>query len=146
MQGSSLPQTLRTARVITYVQGGLGLLNGAFLVFGGVAYAKALNLTTSGGAALIQAIGVVVVIVSALLIWAGTLLGRVSRRARAGILVYEYVSVALGLLSLQADPLQAGLRVVLAAVVIYYLQFARETKALFASQRPDAVTEDTSPR
>ena len=133
MQPALLPQPLRTARVITYVQGGLGLLNGALLVFGGPAYANALNLK-GGGVALIEAIGALVVIASALLIWAGTLLGGLSRRARLGILAYEYLSIALGVLAL-ADPLQAGLRVVLAAAAIYYLQFDGETKAAFAAAR-----------
>jgi hypothetical protein len=59
------------------------------------------------------------------------LLGRLSRRARLGVLAFEYVSIVFGLLSL-ADPLQAGLRVVLAVVTIYYLQFDAETKAAFA--------------
>ncbi len=107
------------------------MLNGALLVFGGAAFATALNLQGVGGAALIIAIGVIVVLVSALLIWGGVLLGRLSRRARYGVLAYEYVSVVLGLLSL-ADPLQAGIRVILAAIAIYYLQFDRETKAVFA--------------
>ncbi len=126
-----LPQELRTTRVIAYVQGALGLLNGGLLVFGGAAFATALNLQGVGGAALIIAIGVIVVAVSALLIWGGMLLGNLSRRARFGVLAYEYASIVLGLLSL-ADPLQAGIRVILAAIAIYYLQFDAETKAVFA--------------
>ena len=47
------------------------------------------------------------------------------------MLAYEYVSIVLGLLSL-ADPLQAGIRVILAVIAIYYLQFDKETKAVFA--------------
>ncbi|HSS38986.1 MAG TPA: hypothetical protein VLT58_09465, partial [Polyangia bacterium] len=77
------------------------------------------------------AIGVLVVAVSALLIWGGVQLGKLSRWARIGVLAYQYASIVLGLLSL-ADPLQAGIRVVLAAVAIYYLQFEAETKAAFA--------------
>ena len=123
MQPSDLPSGLRTTRVIAYVQGGLGLLNGGLLVFGGAAFATALNLQGVGGAALIIAIGVIVVVVSGLLIWGGMLLGQLSRRARLGVLAYEYASIVLGLLSL-ADPLQAGIRVILAAIAIYYLQFA----------------------
>jgi hypothetical protein len=134
-QPSELPSGLRTTRVIAYVQGGLGLLNGGLLVFGGAAFATALNLQGVGGAALIIAIGVIVVVVSSLLIWGGMLLGNLSRRARFGVLAYEYASIALGLLSL-ADPLQAGIRVILAAIAIYYLQFDAETKAVFA--RPAA--------
>ena len=131
MQPSDLPSGLRTTRVIAYVQGGLGLLNGGLLVFGGAAFATALNLQGVGGAALIIAIGVIVVVVSGLLIWGGMLLGQLSRRARLGVLAYEYASIVLGLLSL-ADPLQAGIRVILAAIAIYYLQFDAETKAAFA--------------
>jgi hypothetical protein len=130
-----LPSGLRTTRVIVYVQGALGVLNGALLIFGGSAFATALNLQGTGGTTLIISIGVIVLLVSALLIWGGVLLGRLSRRARIGVLAFECVSIVLGLLSL-ADPLQAGLRVVLAAVAIYYLQFDAETKALFA--RPPA--------
>jgi hypothetical protein len=130
-QPSELPSGLRTTRVIAYVQGGLGLLNGGLLIFGGAAFATALNLQGVGGAALIIAIGVIVVLVSALLIWGGMQLGNLSRRARLGVLAYEYASIVLGLLSL-ADPLQAGIRVILAAIAIYYLQFDAETKAVFA--------------
>ncbi|MGH7723563.1 MAG: hypothetical protein ACRENL_12180 [Candidatus Dormibacteria bacterium] len=133
MHPAVLPAGLRTTRVIAYVQGALGMLNGALLVFGGPAFATALGWQGIGGTALIVALGVVVLVASALLIWAGVLLGRRSRRARTGVLAYEYVSVVLGLLSL-ADPLQAGLRVVLAAVAIYYLQFDAETKAVFGRQ------------
>ncbi len=132
---SELPGGLRTTRVITYVQGGLGVLNGGLLVFGGAAFATALNLKGASGAALVIAIGVIVVLISALLIWGGMQLGNLSRRARVGVLAYEYASIALGLLSL-ADPLQAGIRVILAAMAIYYLQFEAETKAAFA--RPAA--------
>jgi hypothetical protein len=130
-QPAELPPGLRTTRVIAYVQGGLGVLNGGLLVFGGAAFATALNLHGSGWAAVIIAIGVIVVAVSALLIWGGMQLGNRSRRARFGVLAYEYASIVLGLLSL-ADPLQAGIRVVLAAIAIYYLQFDAETKAAFA--------------
>ncbi len=132
---SELPSGLRTTRVIAYVQGALGVLNGGILIFGGASFATALNLPGTGGAALIIAIGVIVVAVSGLLIWGGMLLGSLSRRARYGVLAYEYASVVLGLLSL-ADPLQAGIRIVLAAIAIYYLQFEPETKAAFARARP----------
>jgi hypothetical protein len=130
-QRAELPAGLRTTRVIAYVQGALGVLNGGVLVFGGAAFAAALDLKGGGGAALIIAIGVVVVIVSGLLIWAGMLLGRSSRRARYGVLAYECASIVLGVLSL-SDPLQGGIRVVLAVIAIYYLQFDAETKAVFA--------------
>ncbi|MDQ6855887.1 MAG: hypothetical protein M3Z57_02280 [Candidatus Dormibacteraeota bacterium] len=130
-QASELPSGLRTTRVIAYVQGGLGMLNGGLLIFGGAAFATALNLQGAGWPAVIIAIGVIVVAVSALLIWGGMKLGTLSRRARYGVLAYEYASIVLGLLSL-ADPLQAGIRVILAVIAIYYLQFEAETKAAFA--------------
>jgi hypothetical protein len=126
-----LPAGLRIARVIAYVEGALGVLNGALLVVGGAAFATALDLHGTGWTVAITAIGVVVLVASALLIWAGTLLGRLSRGARRGVLVYEYVSIVLGLLSL-ANLLQAGVMVLLAAIAIYYLQFDGETKAAFA--------------
>jgi hypothetical protein len=135
VQPAVLPSGLRTTRVITYVQGALGLLNGALLVFGGPAFATAVNLQGPGGTALIVVIGVIVVIVSGLLIWGGMLLGRLSRRARVGVLAFEYVSIVLGLLSL-ANLLQAAIGVILAGVAVYYLQFDAETKAVFA--RPAA--------
>jgi hypothetical protein len=135
LPASELPSGLRTTRVIAYVQGGLGVLNGGLLVFGGAAFATALNIKGTGGAALIITIGVIVVVVSALLIWGGVQLGALSRRARFGVLAYEYASIVLGVLSL-SDPLQAGIRVILAAIAIYYLQFDAETKAAFAGARP----------
>lgn len=131
MQPMVLPAGLRIARVIAYVEGALGVLNGALLVVGGAAFATALDLHGTGWTVAITAIGVVVLVASALLIWAGTLLGRLSRGARRGVLVYEYVSIVLGLLSL-ANLLQAGVMVLLAAIAIYYLQFDGETKAAFA--------------
>ena len=127
---AQLPAGLRTTRVITYVQGALWTLNGALFVFGGPAFATALGLKGTGGAALVVAIGIVVLAIAAALIRAGRLLGRLSQRARLGVLAFEYLSVVLGLLSL-ADPLQAGLLVILAAVAIYYLQFDAETRAAF---------------
>jgi hypothetical protein len=132
VQPAILPSGLRTTRVIVYVQGALGVLNGALLIFGGAAFATALNLPGSGGAALVIGIGVIVAAISGLLIWGGVLLARLSRRARFWVLAYQYVSIVLGVLSL-SDLLQAGIRVVLAAVAIYYLQFDAETKAAFAS-------------
>jgi hypothetical protein len=131
VQPTVLPPGLRTTRVIAYVQGALWMLNGALLVFGGPAFATALGLNGTGGAALIVVSGVVVLMIAAAVIRAGMLLGRLSQRARLGVLAFEYLSVVLGLLSL-ADPLQAGLLVILAAVAIYYLQFDADTKAVFA--------------
>ena len=131
MQPAALPPGLRTTRVIAYVQGALWTLNGALLVFGGHAFATALGLSGTGGTALIIVSGVVVLFIAAAVIRAGMLLGRMSQRARLGVLAFEYLSVLLGLLSL-ADPLQAGLLVILAAVAIYYLQFDAETKAVFS--------------
>ena len=98
---------------------------------GGAAYATVGGVGGTGGAALYVAIGVLVLAISVLLIWAGRLLGRLSRPARLGILAFEYASIVLGLLS-YADPLQAALRIVLAVVAIYYLQFDSRTRALFA--------------
>ena len=70
--------------------------------------------------------------ISLSLIWAGRLLGRLSRPARLGILAFQYISIVLGLLSYN-DPLQAAVRIVLAVVAIYYLQFDSRTRAAFAA-------------
>ncbi len=129
-QAPVLPPGLRTTRVVVYAQGGLGVLRGALLVFGGAAYASALGLHGTGGVVLFIAVGLAVVLVSALVVWAGHLLGRRSRRARAGILVFEYLSIVFGLLSF-ADPWQAGITMVLAAIALYHLQFDAATRALF---------------
>jgi hypothetical protein len=131
VQPMLLPSGVRTARLIAYVQGALGVLNGALLIFGGAAYATVGGVGGTGGTALYVAIGVLVLAISLLLIWAGRLLGRLSRPARLGILAFEYASIVLGLLS-YADPLQAALRIVLAVVAIYYLQFDARTRAVFA--------------
>ncbi len=128
---AQLPSGVRTARLIAYVQGALGLLNGAVLIFSGAAITGAYNLNGTGGIALIITIGVIVAVASGLLIWAGVLLGSLSRRARLGVLIFEYASIALGLLTL-GDLLQVGIRVILAGIAIYYLQFDRETKEAFA--------------
>lgn len=127
-----IPPGVRTTRLIAYVQGALGALNGALLVFGGAAYATVAGVRGAGGTALYVGIGLLVLAVSVLLIWAGRLLGRLSRRARLGILAFQYISIVLGLLSYN-DPLQAAVRIVLAAVAIYYLQFDSRTRAAFAA-------------
>ncbi len=127
-----LPQGLRTTRVVVYVQGGLGVLRGGLLMFGAAAYARALDVRGTGGVILFAAVGALVVLISVLVIRAGRLLGRRSRAARRGVLLFEYLSIAFGILS-YADPWQAGITVVLAAIAIYNLQFQAETRAVFAA-------------
>ena len=129
-----LPQGLRTTRVIVFLQGGLGVLRGALLIFGGAAYSSALGLKGGGGVAVFIAVGALVVLVSALVVWAGRLLGQLSRGARRGVLVFEYLSIVFGILSF-ADPWQAGVTVVLAVIAVYYLQFQAETRELFVAPR-----------
>ena len=109
---SDLPAGVRTARVIAYVQGGLLALNALFFTFGAGAVAAAYGWAGTGGIAAAAAIGV------ALLLIAG--------------LVYEGLSFALGLLSLSQAGVGTGiLNLLIAVVVIYYLQFDAATKAAF---------------
>lgn len=132
MRPADLPSGVRTTRVIVYVQGALNVLFGVTLVLGGSAVAHAYSWSGSGVVVLITAVGLAWVVVSGLLIWAGYLLGRLSRPARRWVIAYEVISIILGILSL-TDLLQAGIRVVLAAVAIYYLQYEPVTKAAFAA-------------
>ena len=116
---SDLPAGVRTARVIAYVQGGLLALNALFFTFGAGAVAAA-------------AIGVALLLIAGLVIWAGVLVGKLSNRARIGLLIYEGLSFALGLLSLSQAGVGTGiLNLLIAVVVIYYLQFDAATKAAF---------------
>ena len=126
-----LPQNVRTARLVVVVQGALNLLVGTMVVAGSGGIARALGWR-GAGTVLVALIGVVIVAVSAAVLWAAYLLGRLSRRARNGILVFEAASIVLGVLSLP-DLLQAGLRVVLAVIAIYYLWFDAQSKQAFAA-------------
>ena len=131
-QRSKLPPGVSATRMIAFVQGGLGVLTGLLLVFGGGAVATASGYSGSGGTALVLAIGAGLLVISGLLIWGGLLLGNLSQRARIGVLVYEWVSVALGLVGLQ-HPGLGIVSLVLAGVAVYYLQFEPVTRAAFAA-------------
>ena len=104
-----LPSGLRTTRVIVYVQGALGVLNGALLIFGGSAFATALNLQGTGGTTLINAVGVLVLLVSALPPWGGGLRGRPSARARRGVPAFRWVSGGHGVGAAPHPPLSVVL-------------------------------------
>ncbi len=129
---SDLPAGVRTARVIAYVQGGLLALNALFFTFGAGAVAAAYGWAGTGGIAAAAAIGVALLLIAGLVIWAGVLVGKLSNRARIGLLIYEGLSFALGLLSLSQAGVGTGiLNLLIAVVVIYYLQFDAATKAAF---------------
>jgi len=118
--------------MIAYVQGGLLGLNGLFFTFGAASVATAAGWAGTGGTAAAAAIGVALLLIAGLVIWAGALIGRLSNRARIGLLIYEVLSFALGLLSLSEAGVGTGvLNLVIAVVVIYYLQFDATTKAAF---------------
>jgi hypothetical protein len=130
-----LPPGVSATRVITFVQGGLGVLSGLLLVFGGGAVATAYGLTGAGAGTIVVVIGVLVLAIHALLIWGGLLLGSLSRGARAGVLVYEWLAVAFGLVGL-LHPGLGFVSLVLAGVAVYYLQFDARTRAAFAAGGP----------
>lgn len=126
-----LPPGVSATRVIAFVQGGLGALSGLLLVFGGSSIAVAAGYTGSGAGAVIVIIGIVILVISGLLIWGGVMLGRLSPAARVGVLVYEWLSVVLGLVGLQ-HPGLGVVSLLLAGVAVYYLQFDALTKSAFA--------------
>jgi hypothetical protein len=128
-----LPPGVSATRVIAFVQGGLGALTGLLLVFGGSAVATASGLTGSAAGATVVIIGVLILAISGLLIWGGVLLGRLSPGARIGVLVYEVVTIVLGLIGLQ-HPGLGIVSLVLAGVAVYYLQFDAATKAAFTAR------------
>lgn len=132
-QRTPLPPGVSATRVIAYVQGGLGALSGLLLVFGGSSIATAVGYTGSAAAAVIVIIGVVILVISGLLIWGGLLLGRLSPGARVGVLLYEWLSVVLGLVGLQ-HPGLGIVSLLLAGVAVYYLQFDPLTKSAFAAR------------
>jgi hypothetical protein len=117
-------------RVIAFVQGGLGALSGLFLVFGGNAVATASGVTGPRAGATVVAIGLLILVISGLLIWGGVMLGRLSPTARIGVLVYEWLALALGLLGLR-NPGLGIVSLILAGVAVYYLQFDAQTKQAF---------------
>lgn len=130
-----LPPGVSATRVIAFIQGGLGVLSGLLLVFGGGAVATAYGLTGAGAGTIVVVIGVLVLAVHSLLIWGGLLLGSLSRGARAGVLVYEWLAVAFGLVGL-LHPGLGFVSLVLAGVAVYYLQFDARTKAAFSAGPP----------
>jgi hypothetical protein len=97
--------------------------------------ATAYGLTGAGAGTIVVVIGVLVLTVHALLIWGGMLLGSLSRGARAGVLVYEWLAVAFGLVGL-LHPGLGFVSLVLAGVAVYYLQFDARTRAAFAADAP----------
>lgn len=126
-----LPPGVTATRMIAFVQGALGMLTGAFVLFG--AGAVAASYGVSGGAAVagVALIGVLLLVVSGLLFWGGIMLGNLSPRARVLVLVYEWLAIALGLVQLA----NLGLGIIsllLAGVAVYYLQFDAQTKAAFS--------------
>ncbi|HEX4754397.1 MAG TPA: hypothetical protein VH661_01430 [Candidatus Dormibacteraeota bacterium] len=127
-----LPPGVSATRVIAFVQGGLGMLTGLLLVFGGGAAATAYGFTGAGAGTVVAVIGVLVLAVHGLLIWGGMLLGSLSRGARTGVLVYEWLAVAFGLVGL-LHPGLGFVSLVLAGVAVYYLQFDARTRAAFAA-------------
>lgn len=131
-----LPPGVSATRVIAFVQGALGMLSGLILVFGGSSIATASGLTGAGAGTTVVVIGVLVLTISGLLIWGAVLLGSLSPKARIGVLIYEWLALALGLVGL----LHPGLGIVsllLAGVAVYYLQFDARTRAAFAASAPD---------
>ena len=126
-----LPGGLRTARFVLWVQGLIGVFTGILFILGNTSFATALGLSGGTGTAVVVLAGVVVTLASALVLWGATLLGSLSRRARQWVLAYEYLSVALGLVTIPDDIWQGSLRIVLAAVVIYYLQVDADTRVAF---------------
>ena len=131
-QRQVLPAGVRTARVIAFVQGGLGVLQGLLVIFGASAVAAASGLSGNGAIAAIVLIGVIVLAISSAAIWGGYLLGHLSRPARLGLLVYECLLVALGVTGL-ASPGLGVVSLLLAAVAVYYLWFDRQVKEAFAA-------------
>jgi hypothetical protein len=130
-----IPPGVSATRVIAFVQGAFGMLSGLILVFGGSSIATASGLTGTNAGTIVVIIGALVLTISGLLIWGGLLLGSLSLKARIGVLIYEWLAVALGLLGL----LHPGLGIVslvLAGVAVYYLQFDAQTKAAFVAGPP----------
>lgn len=133
-----IPPGVSATRVIAFVQGSLGMLSGLILVFGGSSIATASGITGANAGTIVVVIGVLIMSISGLLIWGGLLLGSLSPRARIGVLIYEWLSLAFGLLGL----LHPGLGIVslvLAGVAVYYLQFDAQTRAAFAAGPPGST-------
>lgn len=126
-----LPGGLRTARFVLWIQGLIGIFTGILFILGNASFATALGISGAGGTAVVVLAGLVITVASALVIWGATRLGALSRRARRWVLAYEYVSVLLGLITIPDDIWQGALRIVLAAVVIYYLQVDADARAAF---------------
>ena len=126
-----LPGGLRTARFVLWVQGIIGVFTGLLFILGNTSFATALGIGGGAGTAAVVLAGIVLTIASGLVIWGASLLGSVSRRARQWVLAYEYLSVVLGIITIPDDIWQGALRIVLAAVVIYYLQVDADTRVAF---------------
>lgn len=126
-----LPIGVRTARLVLWVQGVIGVFVGISLVVSYQSVTTVYNISGTAADAVVVIAGLVIAIASALVIWGATLLGALNHRARTWVLIYEYVSVVLGLVMIPDDLWEASLRIILAAVVIYYLQLDREPRVAF---------------
>jgi hypothetical protein len=131
-RNAPVPPGVSATRVITFVQGGLGALSGLLLVFGGGAISSSYGATGTLAGVAVVVIGLVFLAVSAVLIWAGLLLGQLSQGARLVVLIVEWLIVALGLIGL-THPGLGIVGLVLAGVAVYYLQFDAQTRAAFAA-------------
>jgi hypothetical protein len=138
-----LPPGVSATRAIAFLQGGLYMLSGLLAVYGGVSFATASGLTGSAAGATVVAIGVVVTVISALLIWGAWALGSLSPAARVGVLIFECLAVILGLVGLE-HPGLGIVNMVLAGVAVYYLQFDPQTRAAFAARPRDTPPADSA--
>lgn len=126
-----LPIGVRTARLVLWVQGVVGVFIGISIIPGYQAVTSAYNLSGNAAYVVVVIAGTAIAVASALVLWGATLLGSLSHRARTWVLVYEWVSVVLGLVTIADDLWESSLRIILAAVVIYYLQVDRESRVVF---------------
>ncbi|MHB8717948.1 MAG: hypothetical protein ACYDAC_03525 [Candidatus Dormibacteria bacterium] len=131
LTAEQLPAGVRTARLVLWVQGIIGVFTGVLFILGNSSFAAALGIGGPAGTAVVVLAGVIVTAASGLVLYGATLLGSLNSRARRWMLAFEYISVALGLLTVPSDIWQASLRVVLAGVVIYYLQVDPGTRLAF---------------
>ncbi|MHB8533711.1 MAG: hypothetical protein ACYDC2_13410, partial [Solirubrobacteraceae bacterium] len=81
MDTAPLPSGLKTARLVAYVQGALGLVIGIVYILGGSAFATAAGLSGVAGTLAIVAAGVVITTAAGLLVWATMQLAGCAPRA-----------------------------------------------------------------
>ena len=127
-----VPSTVTTARIIAFIEGGLGALFGIlFLIGGGLAASSGSGALGGavGGVAIV--IAVIILAVAALYIVSAIALGKLSNWARWTLVVIGALQILGGLSSLSRGGITGIISLVLGGLMVYLLAFAAASRQAF---------------